>query len=196
MAGLPHWRNSTAATKKYEPLYLNQFEVIITPPPAVAQAIGYGDNLMLEHVKKIEGLPELAATGKLAEQTYKFAKRMYAPAKPVDTIATLKIDFEVNLNDDNDMYIYNALRAWADLVYDPLTGAQGLKRDYADAIISVNIFNRVGDIYRQFDFTPVFIGPDKMSEMKLDYSSDEIFRLQATFTADTFTETRIGAVRV
>jgi hypothetical protein len=194
MAGLPHWRNSTAATKKYEPLYLNQFEVIITPPPAVAQAIGYGDNLMLEHVKKIDGLPEQSATGKLVEQTYKFAKRMYAGAKPENTIATLKIDFEVNLNDDNDMYIYNALRAWGDLVYNPLTGAQGLKRDYADAIISVNIFNRVGDIYRQFDFTPVFLGPDKLTEMKLDYASEEIFRLQATFTADTYTETRIGAL--
>lgn len=196
MAGLPHWRNSTAATKKYEPLYLNQFEVIITPPPAVAQAIGYGDNLMLEHVKKIEGLPELAATGKLVEQTYKFAKRMYASAKPETTIATLKLEFEVNLNEDNDMYIYNALRAWADLVYDPLTGAQGLKRDYADAIMSVNIFNRVGDIYRQFDFTPIFIGPDKMSEMKLDYGVDDIYRLGVTFTADSFTETRIGEVRV
>jgi hypothetical protein len=194
MAGLPHWRNSTAATKKYEPLYLNQFEVIITPPPAVAQAIGYGDNLMLEHVKKIDGLPEQSATGKLVEQTYKFAKRMYAGAKPENTIATIKIDFEVNLNDDNDMYIYNALRAWGDLVYNPLTGAQGLKRDYADAIISVNIFNRVGDIYRQFDFTPVFLGPDKLTEMKLDYASEEIFRLQATFTADTYTETRIGAL--
>lgn len=196
MAGLPHWRNSTAATKKYEPLYLNQFEVLITPPPAIAGAAGFGDFLMLEHVKKIEGLPEQAASGKLVEQTYKFAKRMYAPAKPDTTIATLKIDFEVNLKDDNDNYIYNALRAWSDLVYDPLTGAQGLKKDYADALITVNIFNRVGDIYRTFDFSPVFIGPDKMTEMKLDYASDDIYRLQATFTADTYTESRLGEVRV
>lgn len=194
MAGLPHFRNSKAATKKYEPLYLNQFEVLITPPPAIAGAVGYNDNLMLEHVKKIEGLPELAASGKNVEQTYKFAKRLYASAKPENTTATLKIEFEVNLNDDNDMYIYNALRAWADLVYDPLTGAQGLKKDYADAIITVNIFNRAGQIYREFNFSPVFIGPDKLTEMKLDYASDEIYRLTATFSADTFTESRIGSI--
>lgn len=194
MAGLPHFRNSTAATKKYEPLYLNQFEVIITPPPAVAGLIGYGENLMLEHVKKIEGLPELAATGKLVEQYYKFAKRKYASAKPEDTTATLKIEFEVNLNEDNDMYIYNALRGWSDLVYDPLTGAQGLKRDYAadGANISINIFNRVGDIYRTFTFTPVFIGPDKLTEMKLDYLDENIYRMTATFSADSYTEVRIG----
>jgi len=194
MAGLPHWRNSKAATLKYEPLYLNQFEVLITPPPAVAAAIGWGDNLMLEHVKKIEGLPELAASGKNVEQTYKFATRLYASPKPESTTATLKITFEVNLNEDNDMYIYNALRAWADLIYNPLTGAQGLKRDYADAIITVNIFNRVGEIYREFNFTPVFIGPEKMTEMSLDYASDEIYRLTATFSADAFTENRIGSL--
>jgi hypothetical protein len=194
MAGLPHWRNSTASKEKYEPVYLNQFEVLITPPPAVAAAIGYGGTLMLDHVKKVEGLPEQAGTGKLVEQFYKFAKRLYAAAKPEATTATLKIDFEVNLNENNDMYTYNALRAWADLVYNPLTGAQGLKRDYADAAITVNIFNRSGQIFREFNFTPVFIGPDKLTEMKLDYASDEIYRLQATFSADTYTENRLGAL--
>jgi hypothetical protein len=92
------------------------------------------------------------------------------------------------------MYTYNALRAWADLVYNPLTGAQGLKRDYADAAITVNVFNRSGQIFREFNFEPVFIGPDKLTEMKLDYASDEIYRLTATFSADTYTENRLGAL--
>jgi hypothetical protein len=149
---------------------------------------------MLDHVKKIEGLPEQAATGKLTEQFYKFAKRLYAGAKPEATTATLKIDFEVNLNENNDMYVYNALRAWADLVYNPLTGAQGLKRDYANASITVNVFNRAGQIFREFNFEPVFIGPDKMTELVLDYQSEELYRLKATFSADTYTETRLGAL--
>lgn len=194
MAGLPHWRNSTAAKEKYEPIYLNQFEVLITPPPAVAAAIGFGSTLMLDHVRKVTGIPEQAGTGKIVEQFYKFARRLYAAARPEATTVTLKIDFEVNLNQNNDMYIYNALRAWADLVYNPLTGAQGLKRDYADAIITVNIFNRSGQIFRELNFTPVFIGPDKLTEMTLDYTSDEIYRLNATFSADTYTEIRLGDV--
>jgi hypothetical protein len=63
MAGLPHFKNSTAGPGKYEPLYLNQFEVIITPPPAVAGKIGFGNNLMLEHVLKVSALPEFAGSG-------------------------------------------------------------------------------------------------------------------------------------
>lgn len=193
MAGLPHFKNSAAGPGKYEPLYLNQFEVIITPPPAVAGKIGFGNNLMLEHVLKVSNLPELAGSGQgVTIQNYKFSQRVYAPAKPQQTYHQFTIDFEVNLNQSNDMYIYNALRAWADLIYDPLTGRQGLKADYADASIQVTQFNRAGVIYREFVFTPVFIGPNKLTETVLDYVGDGIYKLTAQFTADTYTESRIG----
>ena len=193
MAGLPHFKNSTAGPGKYEPIYLNQFEVIITPPPAVSGKIGFGNNLMLEHVLKVTSLPEYAGSGSaVVIQNYKFSQRTYAPAKPAQTYHQFTIDFEVNLNNTNDMYIYNALRAWADLIYNPLTGRQGLKTDYADARIQVTQFNRAGLIFRDFMFSPVFIGPNKMTETVLDYTSDGIYKLAVQFTADSYTESRIG----
>lgn len=193
MAGLPHFKNSAAGPGKYEPLYLNQFEVIITPPPAIAGKIGFGNNLMLEHVLKVTNLPEFAGSGAaVVTQNYKFSQRTYAPAKPQQTYHQFTIDFEVNLNNNNEMYIYNALRSWADLIYDPLTGRQGLKADYADASIQVTQFNRAGVIYREFMFSPVFIGPNKLTETVLDYTGDGIYKLTAQFTADSYTESRIG----
>jgi len=193
MAGLPHFKNSTAGPGKYEPIYLNQFEVIITPPPAVSGKIGFGNNLMLEHVLKVTSLPEYAGSGSaVVIQNYKFSQRTYAPAKPAQTYHQFTIDFEVNLNNSNDMYIYNALRAWADLIYNPLTGRQGLKTDYADASIQVTQFNRAGLIFRDFMFSPVFIGPNKMTETALDYTSEGIYKLTAQFTTDSYTESRIG----
>jgi hypothetical protein len=193
MAGLPHFKNSTAGPGKFEPIYLNQFEVIITPPPAVSGKIGFGNNLMLEHVLKVTSLPEYAGSGSaVVIQNYKFSQRTYAPAKPAQTYHQFTIDFEVNLNNANDMYIYNALRAWADLIYNPLTGRQGLKADYADASIQVTQFNRAGLIFREFMFSPVFIGPNKMTETVLDYTSEGIYKLTAQFTADSYTESRIG----
>jgi hypothetical protein len=193
MAGLPHFKNSTAGPGKFEPIYLNQFEVIITPPPAVSGKIGFGNNLMLEHVLKVTSLPEYAGSGSaVVIQNYKFSQRTYAPAKPAQTYHQFTIDFEVNLNNANDMYIYNALRAWADLIYNPLTGRQGLKTDYADASIQVTQFNRAGLIFRDFMFSPVFIGPNKMTETVLDYTSEGIYKLTAQFTADSYTESRIG----
>lgn len=193
MAGLPHFKNSAAGPGKYEPIYLNQFEVIITPPPAVSGKIGFGNNLMLEHVLKVTSLPEYAGSGSaVVIQNYKFSQRTYAPAKPAQTYHQFTIDFEVNLNNNNDMYIYNALRAWADLIYNPLTGSQGLKVDYADASIQVTQFNRAGLIFRDFMFSPVYLGPAKMTETALDYTAEGIYKLAVQFTADSYTESRIG----
>lgn len=202
MAGLPHFKNSTAGPGRYEPIYLNQFEVIITPPPAVANYIGFNNNLTLEHVKTVDKLPELAgnAGGAIVTQRYKFSERAYASARPSTTLHKFKIDFELNLDDANDNYIYNAFRAWANLIFDPMTGTQGLKRDYAGttanpAVVQITQFNRAGLIFREFVFSPVFLDADKFNELKLDYAAEgqgSIATLTVPFVADRYVETRIG----
>jgi hypothetical protein len=190
MAGLPHFDNSTAAVNYYEPLFLNQFEVIITPPSLIA---GATDGLLVEHVKKISGLPELTGVGTV-NQFYKFAKRTYATGAPKETTATLTIDFEVNLNEENDAYIYNKMRAWGDLTFDPLNGRQGLKADYIGEIY-VAIFNKAQDIYREFRFNPAYL-TGGLNTMDLDYTADKIHTVTAKFQCDAFKETRIGAIEV
>ena len=187
---LPHFDNSTASTNYYEPIFQNQFEVIITPPSLIA---GPNDGLLVEHVTKLTGLPENTGV-KTVDQYYKFAKRTYAAAKPDKTDAQLKIDFEVNLNEDNDMYVYNTMRAWGDLTFDPLNGRQGLKRDYVGQIY-VAIFNKAQDIYREFRFSPAYL-TGGLTEMSLDYTSDSLYKLSVTFQCDNFKETRIGAIAV
>jgi hypothetical protein len=193
MAGLPHFKNSLVGRNLFEPLYNNQFTVIITPPASI------NDNkitpLLVEHVKELTGLPEQAGSGKIQEQRYRFSKRYFAAGVPADTGAKLEITFEVNLNDANEMYIYNQFRAWANLVYDPLTGRQGLKKDYAPngANIYVGIHNRAGDIYREFTFAPVFVYGDSLTdEQKLKYDDDGIYTAKFKFMADSYTETRNG----
>jgi hypothetical protein len=155
--------------------------------------------LTLEHVKKVGPLPELSgnAGGPLQVQRYKFAERAYSAAKPATTLAKFTIDFELNLNDDNDNYIYNAFRAWSDLIYNPMTGAQGLKRDYAGstanpAIIQITHFNKAGLIFREFVFSPVFIDQAKFNELTLEYNVDGIASLNVPFIADRYVDTRVG----
>ena len=199
MAGLPHFKNSTAGPGRYEPIYLNQFEVIITPPPAVSAKTGFANNLTLEHVKSVTGLPELHgnAGGALQTQRFKFSERAYAAAKPASTLAKFKITFELNLDEANDNYIYNAFRAWSNLIYDPMTGAQGLKKDYAGtvaspAVVQITQFNRTGIIFREFVFSPVFLDQEKFTEQTLSYVDDKIADLTVGFVADRYTETRVG----
>jgi hypothetical protein len=191
MAGLPYWTNSTAAVKYYEPIYQNQFEVIITPPAAIG---GANVSLLVEHVTKIGGLPEIKSPGTLVEQEYKFATRSYAGSKPDQTYADLKIDFTVNLNEENDAYVYNILRAWNDIVYNPQSGAQGLKRNYVGEI-AVVVFNKAGEIFREFKF-PSVIPNSNLSELSLDYTGTTIYELSATYRADYWIESRIGQINV
>ena len=202
MAGLPHFKNSTAGPARYEPVYLNQFEVIIVAPPAVSSKLGFTQNLTLEHVKKVGPLPELTgnAGGAIITQKYKFAERAFAAAKPASTLHKFTIEFELNLNNTNDNYIYNAFRAWADLIYNPMTGQQGLKVDYAGtaadaASVQVTMFNRTGAIFREFVFSPVFLDQAKFNELILDYGADaqqSIASLTIPFVADRYVETRVG----
>lgn len=184
MAGLPHYRNSQASMARYEPLYNAQFEVLLTPPPAVG-----GWDLVMEQVLKVDGLEvnKLPAT---VEQKYKSATRTFAGGSIAGaTFVDVKLDFEVNLNDSNSAYVYKALRQWTDLIYDPLTGRMGVKKDYTGGPMIINFFNKKGDIYRQIRFASVF--PTSPLPMQTsDFNDNEIYRIQGfTFRADYWEET-------
>jgi len=189
MAGLPHWDNAQAATNYFEPIFQNQFEVIITPPSAITDNV----DLLVEQVISVSGLPELFTLAKTVQQ-YKFAKRAYAEATPNDTLTHLTVVFEVNLNDDNNMYVYNTLRGWGDLIYDPLTGRQGLKKDYVGEI-AVVVFNKAGDIFREYKFSPAFL-EEPLTQITLSYVENTIYKLTAKFVCDSFKETRVGQIEI
>ena len=169
MAGLPHYQNSLSATNRFEPVYLNQFEVTIIPPPAVL-----GGEILLQHVTKVSGL-SLDKNPGLVTQKYKFAKRNYAGAKPDNTYMDLSLSFTINLNDANSMYVFKTLRQWSDLIYNPLTGAMGLKNDYVGTIV-VSIFNKQGDVFRRITSRDCY--PTKpVNPMNLNYTSTDIYKI-------------------
>ncbi len=169
MANLPHYSSSMSSINKFEPVYLNQFEVTITPPGPVA-----GGPILLEHVTKVNGL-QLDKNPSTVNQKYKFAKRNYAGAKPDTTYMNVSLSFTINLNDANSMYVFKTLRQCTDLIYNPLTGAMGLKTDYTGTIV-ISMFNKQGDVYRRvvcrycFPIKPV-------SAMGLNYTSEEIYKI-------------------
>lgn len=185
MAGLPHYKNSRAAINNFEPLYKAHFEVILTPPPAVA-----GWDLVMENCLKIGGL-ETNKMPSVVEQNYKDTKRSFAGGSMTgETTVSLTLDFEVNLNDSNSAYVYKALRQWTDLIYDPLTGRYGLKKDYIGGPMVVSWFNKQGDIYMQWKFPTVFPETALTNVTDLDYSSNDIFKVEGfTLRADYWEET-------
>ena len=145
---LPHYTQSRASSQRFEPIQPNLFELTVFSP------LGDDTGLILEQVISIGGLNALNPSIDPIMQKYKFADRSYA-GMPGQTFVDLPVNFTLNLNDANENYIYNTFRNWTNLIYDPLTGEMGLKKDYVGSMILVQ-YNRAGDIYRKITFKDVF----------------------------------------
>ena len=177
-----HYKNSKSSMSNWEPIFLNSFEVTLTPPTGIDPGQGSGgQSLLLEQVKKITGL-EVDKNPGTVEQYYKFAKRRYAGARPETTTVDFTVDFEVNLNDVNSMFTFKTLRQWSDVIYNPNTGSMGLKKDYVGSAL-VTMFNKNGDIYRKLRFPAVWPSAP-ITPMELDYQSTEIYIISLQLAAD------------
>jgi len=188
-AGLSHYRNSAAAMNNYEPIFLNQWEVTLTPPVGINAGVGNnGQNLLLEQVKKVSGL-EVDKNPGVVEQYYKFAKRRYAGARPETTTVDITIDFEVNLNNANSAYTFSTIRQWSDLIYNPNTGAMGLKTNYVGSGL-ITEFNKAGDIWRMIRL-PAIWPMTPINALELEYQSTDVWVMSMTFAADYWEDTWI-----
>jgi hypothetical protein len=180
MPGLPHYTNSKASTKWYEPYHANLFEVNILPPPTVS-----GGSILLEHVTKIAGLNQDKG-GAPVEQKYKFATRSYAAPIPESTTVDLTISFTLNLNDANELYVYKTLRDWWRIAFNPLTGEQGLKKDYRGTIVVTN-YNRKGDIFWQRTFNDC-IPSGTLPELAGDYAATDAQTMDVVWRSHWYQE--------
>jgi hypothetical protein len=184
MAGLPHFTNSRAAINNFEPVYLNQFEVIISPPAGIIDATTTfkGETILTQQVKSITGLAVDILPAANVEQNYKFATRRYAGGEPSTSDMTLTMEFEVNLNDTNSMTTYKILRQWSDLIYNPLTGAMGLKSDYVGSMV-ISVFNKRGDVFRRIRIPSCFLS-EAINAMELDYENPAIYTVSTSWICD------------
>ena len=173
---LPHYTQSRASSQRYEPIQPNLFEVTVFSP------LGDDTGLILEQVKTIGGLNNLNPAVDAIGQKYKFADRSFA-SMPGQTFMDLTVNFSLNLNEANENYIYNTFRNWYKIIYDPLTGEMGLKKDYVGSMIIVQ-YNRAGDIFRKITCKDVFPTgqPDFVDE--LSYETPDAVDLTMTYRCD------------
>jgi hypothetical protein len=157
----------------------------------VFSPLGDDTGLILEQVKTIGGLNNLNPAVDAIGQKYKFADRSFA-SMPGQTFMDLTVNFSLNLNEANENYIYNTFRNWYKLIYDPLTGEMGLKKDYVGSMIIVQ-YNRAGDVFRKITAKDVFPTgqPDFVDE--LSYETPDAVDLTMTYRCDHWVEENVGA---
>jgi hypothetical protein len=188
-----HYRNSDAATQMWEVVSPALFEVSLTFPTILKSEIGNSD-LMLQHVRSISGLDGLTPTIGNVVQKYKFAERHYAAAGPDKTSLELTVTYTLNINNAHENYIYNMLRKWYDLVYNPQNGQTLVKKDYAGgSLMTIYEHDRNGAIWRKitclnfFPSTP----PTGLNEDNYD-SVGDAKTVSITFIVDDWVEETIG----
>lgn len=190
---LPHIQNSQAGRNLYDPVHTNIFEVYFTLPSVLTEDGTSTTDVMTEHVLKVSGLDALHAAPGIGQQKFMGTDRTYIQPKMDSTHAEISIDFSLNLNNENDNYIYNVLRRWLALGYNIATGERHLKKEYVADWMKICIGNRRGEIFHEIVFHDVMIMGGIENFGELNYDTADALQITVKFASDWWEDTRIGA---
>lgn len=176
LMGLPHFKTSRVSMEMYEPVYLNLFTVEFQLPKGLTGTGGISDddkNLLLEGVQNVKGLDTNKNPSTATLQHYKFADRSFAASGTDKTYIDVTMDFEINVRGSAtgapDMYTLKILRRWNDLIWDPITGRQGLKVNYVAPTVTVTMHDKANQPFWQWTLYNVF-PTSNLTIPDLDYS--------------------------
>lgn len=187
---LPHITNSEAGRNLYDPYHNCLFEVYFTLPAAIRAQFGQDEALLTEHVVKIDGLENLDKGPEASvEQKFQGTTRTYLAPKIDNTSAELTVEFNLNLRNGVDNYIYKVFKAWKNLNYDLETGTIVLKKDYVAEWMRVCVANRAGDVIKEAIFKDVMLSGNVSGLDSLDYSNNEAVNITVKFKSDWWKET-------
>lgn len=175
---LSHIENSKAGRDLHEPVTGNLFKCTLIPPSTVS-----GAEILTEAIRSLTGWKNPGPEA--IQQQFQTSRRNYA-SSDVDDTQVLTGTFELNLDEQNSFYVYNIMKAWKNTVRNPLTGEEGLKKDYVGKIIVEN-HNRAGDIFWTRTLHNAFI-TGNFEGLDPDYGSPDPQQLAVTLTADYYTE--------
>lgn len=186
---LPHITNSEAGRNLYDPYHNCLFEVYFTLPQLLRAQFGQDEALLTEHVVKVSGMDALDKGPDTLTQQYQGTTRTYVKPKIDDTSAEITVEFNLNLRNGVDNYIYKLFKAWKNLNYDLETGTIVLKKDYVAEWLRVCIANRAGDIIKEVVFKDVMLKGSVEGLGDLDYSSTDAVNITVHFVSDWWRET-------
>jgi len=136
-------------TQPQEPVYKNLFEITFILP-TILQAQGRDAVLLLQQATSID----LGLTNKTlgtTTQKFKYTDRAFVKAGPGETTVEPVIKFNVNVNNQGSMEVWNTLRAWYDLAWNSQNGYLHYKADLIGTLI-VNQHDKKGLVLRRVTF--------------------------------------------
>ena len=172
-----------------EVVYTNLFEVTFVLP-VILQAQKRDALLLLENATKIS-LMNLTDHDMVEKtQRFKYSTRAFY-STPNKTHGTLAIPFQVNVNNNGSMEVWNTLKAWYDLMFNSQNGSLHYKSDMIGTII-VNQHDKKGVVLRRVTFQNCQLF--KLAGYDLDWGQNAIIEpVQADFVYDYFIDEYIDS---
>ena len=179
--GLAHFTAVDTAREKWEPIHANLFETTIILPTVLQSLHPNATHLLLENTKtaKFPTYPSL----QVQNQRFKYSTRIFPMMPDTTSIKDMKIKFNLNQNDDYQIFCFKMLKDWYDLAWNNETGTLHYKKNLVGDII-IHHHDKEGKVIRRLTYHNAMML--KFSGMEgLDWSQGtDIMSLDTTFAAD------------
>ena len=183
----PAHKGIITSQELFEPIHKNLFEISFVLP-VILQAQARDPYLMLENATSID-IGNLTPEIETSTQRFKYSTRVFMNT-PGQTHTDFEIKFNINIAKAGDVFIYNTLRAWYDLVWNSQDGTLMYKRDIVGTII-VNHHDRKGYVIRRITYHNCQI-QEITGYSELDFGeSDIIETISAKWVSDYWIDEKI-----
>ena len=179
--GLAHFTLVDTANKKNEPIHGNLYEVTIILPAVLQSIHPNATHLLLENTitAAMPTYPTLTAQ----EQRFKYSTRLFPMFPDTTSIKDYKIGFNLNQNDEYQIFCFKILKDWYDLAWNNETGTLHYKKNLVGDII-VHHHDKEGKVIRRVTLhNAMMLGFTGLET--LDWSAmTEVMKLETTWAVD------------
>jgi len=142
---LSHFTNIETSHSLWEPIHNNLFEVTILLPTILQSIHTEATHLLLENTTTI-ALPTYPALT-TAEQRFKYSTRKFV-MMPASTSVDFAIKFNMNQNDNYQVFTWRILKDWYDLAWNNEDGSIHYKRNMVGDVIA-HVHDKEGHVIRR-----------------------------------------------
>jgi hypothetical protein len=178
---LPHFVNIPSHNNKWEPVFKNLFEVEIILPELIGSRHPNASELLLHNATKTR-LPVYPTQGNQT-QRYKYSTRLFVGFPDSTSITDLGITFNVNQDDNKQLFTFRIIKDWYDLVWNNEDGSSHYKKNVVGDIILYQ-HDREGEIIRRITYHNCQITGFQVGEELVWGGGAEIQELTATWLVD------------
>ncbi len=178
---LAHFTTVDTANANFEPIHKNLYEVTIILPTVLQSIHPNATHLLLENTKTAQfpKYPDLGA----ANQRFKYSTRVFTMMPTQTHIEDLTLTFNLNQNDDYQVFCFKILKDWYDLGWNNETGTLHYKKNMVGDII-IHGHDKEGKVIRRITYHNAMLrGFSGWEDLSWESSTD-IFELSTTFNVD------------